>query len=139
MVNVLIHTDSRYPVNRKIIRKACWETLVKNKAGSLSAEISLAVVGARKMKNLAQKYLEDDRKHEVLSFSFEDISQSSRGLSAGRQGFVNVPDDILRLGEVVLCWPQLLVEASRDEGMVDDKVYELTSHGVEHLLGIHHE
>ena len=132
MVNVLIHTDSRYPVNRKIIRKACWETLVKNKAGSLSAEISLAVVGARKMKNLAQKYLEDDRKHEVLSFSFEDVSQSGRG-------FVNVPDDILRLGEVILCWPQVLAEASRDAVMVDDKVYELTSHGVEHLLGIHHE
>jgi len=132
VVNVLIHTDSRYPVNRKIIRKACWETLVKNKAGSLSAEISLAVVGARKMKNLAQKYLEDDRKHEVLSFSFEDVSQSGRG-------FVNVPDDILRLGEVILCWPQVLAEASRDAVMVDDKVYELTSHGVEHLLGIHHE
>ena len=132
MVNVLIHTDSRYPVNRKIIRKACWETLVKNKAGGLFAEISVAVVGARKMKNLAQRYLKDDRKHEVLSFSFEDVSQSGRG-------FVNVPDDILRLGEVILCWPQVLAEASRDAVMVDDKVYELTSHGVEHLLGIHHE
>ena len=139
MVNVLIHTDSRYPVNRKIIRKACEETLKKNKAEGLSAEVSVAVVGARKMKDLTKTYLGDGQKHEVLSFLFEDISQSSRGLPAGRQGFVSVPDDILRLGEVVLCWPQLLAEASRDEVMVDDKVYELTSHGVEHLLGIHHD
>ena len=132
MVNVLIHTDSRYPVNRKIIRKACWETLEKNKAEGLSAEVSVAVVGARKMKDLTKTYLGDNQKHEVLSFAFEDISQSGKG-------FVNVPDDILRLGEVVLCWPAVLSEASRDEVMVDDKVYELTSHGVEHLLGKHHE
>ena len=132
MVNVLIHTDSRYPVNRKIIRKACWETLEKNKAEGLSAEVSVAVVGARKMKDLTKTYLGDNQKHEVLSFAFEDISQSGKG-------FVNVPDDILRLGEVVLCWPAVLSEASRDEVMVDDKVYELTSHGVEHLLGIHHD
>ena len=132
MVNVLIHTDSRYPVNRKIIRKACEETLKKNKAEGLSAEVSVAVVGARKMKDLTKTYLGDNQKHEVLSFAFEDISQSGKG-------FVNVPDDILRLGEVVLCWPAVLSEASRDEVMVDDKVYELTSHGVEHLLGIHHE
>ena len=84
------------------------------------------------MKDLTKTYLGDNQKHEVLSFAFEDISQSGKG-------FVNVPDDILRLGEVVLCWPQLLAEASRDEVMVDDKVYELISHGVEHLLGIHHE
>lgn len=132
MINVLIHTDTRYPVNRKIIRKAVEETLKNNKASNLSAEVSVAVVGSRKMRDLSEKYLKDDKRHQVLSFSFEDISES-------RQGFVGLPDDVLRLGEIVLCWPEVIEEASRDDEMVDDKVYELTSHGVEHLLGKHHE
>jgi len=132
MASVLIHTDTRYPVNRKVIRKAVEETLIKSKAGSINSEISVSVVGSRKMKDISKKYLNDDAKHQVLSFSFEDINDS-------RGGFINAPDNLLRLGEVLLCWPEVLNEASRDEMMVDDKIYELTSHGVEHLLGQHHE
>lgn len=139
MLSVLIHTDTRYPVNRKVIRKAVWETLDRYKAGNLSAEVSVAVVGSRKMKELAEKYLGDGKAHQVLSFSFEDVSQVVKDLPVGRQGFVNPPDDILRLGEIVLCFPEVLGEASRDDMMVDDKFYELTAHGVEHLLGKHHE
>ena len=132
MPSVLIHTDTRYPVDRKIIRRAVEKTLKRNKLHKSSPEVSIAVVGSRKMKDLTDKYVGDNKKHQVLSFSFEDIAHS-------RKGFVNVPDDVLRLGEVVLCWPEVLSEASRDDVMVDDKVYELICHGVEHLLGNHHE
>lgn len=132
MLSVLISTDTRYKVNRKIIRKAVEETLNKNKAGNLDAEVSIAVVGERKMKTLTDKYKKDDKKHQILSFSNEDISQIGKG-------FVNPPDGALRLGDIVLCWPQLLLEASKDDIMVDEELYDLTSHGVEHLLGMHHE
>lgn len=138
MLSVLIHTDTRYPVNRKVIRKAVWDTLDRYKAGNLSSEVSIAVVGSRKMKTLTDKYLDDVKKHQILSFPFEDVSQT-KSLSFARQGFVNPPDDILRLGEIVLCFPEVLSEASRDDMMVDDKLYELVAHGVEHLLGKHHE
>lgn len=132
MIKVLVHTDTRYPVNRKVIRSAVAQTLQKNRAGEMAAEVSVAVVGSRKMQELAQKYMKDNKKHQVLSFPFEDVSQVGHG-------FVSAPDNMLRLGEVVLCWPEVLFEASRDDMMVDDKVYELVSHGVEHLLGNHHD
>jgi len=133
MVNVLITTDSRYPVNRKIVRKAVLDTFAKHKIEESNAEISIAVVGERKMKDLCTNYLGDNQKHEVLTFALEEIN------SKVSSGFVKSPDGVLRLGDVILCWPQVLVTASRDDVLVDKKVYSLVSHGVEHLLGEDHE
>ena len=133
MVKVIIHTDTRYPVNRRIIRKAVLDTFSEFKVESGDLEVSVAVVGSRKMKDLSLKFLHEARTHEVLAFAQEEISQSE-----GR-GFVNPPDNILRLGDIVLCWPEVLKEASRQDSMVDDQLYFLTGHATEHLLGKHHE
>ncbi|OGD99151.1 rRNA maturation RNase YbeY [Candidatus Curtissbacteria bacterium RIFCSPHIGHO2_12_41_11] len=133
MVNVIIHTDTRYPVNRKVIRRAVLDTFSEFKVESGDLEVSVAVVGSRKMKDLSLKFLKDGKTHEVLAFAQEEISQSD-----GR-GFVNPPDNILRLGDIVLCWPEILKEASRQDSMVDDQLYFLTGHATEHLLGKHHE
>lgn len=132
MLTVLIRSDTRYPVNRKIIRRSAVDTFSKNTLGEIRAEISVAIVGERKMRELAQKYLTSGEMHEVLSFSFGDPVVPEKG-------FVNPPDDILRLGDIVLCWPQVLLAAAADGVMVDDEVYLLVAHSVEHLLGKHHE
>lgn len=133
MVNVLISGDTRYPVNRKVIRKAVSDVFAKHKIENMQAEVSVSVVGRRKMKELSVKYLDetDPESHEVLTFALEEIDQDA--------GFVNSPDEVLRLGDVVLCWPGLIEVASRESALVDDEVYSLTSHGVEHLLGEHHQ
>jgi rRNA maturation RNase YbeY len=133
MLSVLIKSDSRYPVNRKIIRRAVEDTLSRFKVKDMDAEVSVSVVGERKMSQISRNYLKEDDKHEVLSFPFEDLTSGREG------GFINPPDGILRLGDVVLCWPQVLMAAARDGVMVDDEVYLLTAHSVEHLLGKHHE
>ena len=133
MVNVIIHTDTRYPVNRRVIRKAVLDTFSEFKISAGDLEVSVAVVGSRKMKDLSSKFLKDRETHEVLAFPQEEISQSEAG------GFVNPPDNILRLGDIVLCWPEVLESASRQDSMVDDQLYFLTGHATEHLLGKHHE
>lgn len=132
MIKVLIHTDTRYPVNRKTIRRAVVDIFAKRKISESDVEVSVAVVGGRKMKELGGKYLGDGKDHEVLSFALEDFTNA-------KGGFVNPPDKVLRLGDVILCWPEVLDLARRDDVMVDDEVYSLTAHGVEHLLGEHHE
>jgi len=133
MVKVIIHTDTRYPVNRRIIRKAVLDTFSEFKVESGDLEVSVAVVGSRKMKDLSLKFLHEARTHEVLAFAQEEI------LEANGRGFVNPPDNILRLGDIVLCWPEVLESASRQDSMVDDELYFLTGHATEHLLGKHHE
>lgn len=133
MITVDIVSDTRYPIDRKIVRRAVEDTLKRNKSDVGDVEVSVAVVGTRKMKLLTDKYLKDGKNHEILSFPFEDVN------SVGGEGFINHPDGVLRLGDIVLCWPEVVLAASRDEMMVNDEVYFLTTHGVDHLLGKHHE
>ena len=133
MIKVRIHTDTRYPVNRRVIRKAVLDTFSEFKIESGNLEVSVAVVGSRKMKDLSLKFLKDSQVHEVLAFAQEEISE------ANGRGFVNPPDNILRLGDIVLCWPEVLESASRQDSMVDDQLYFLSRHATEHLLGKHHE
>lgn len=136
MLTVLISTDTRYPVNRKMVRKAVGDVLAKYRMKKSDAEVSVAIVGARKMKDLTEKYLGDGRDHEVLSFPQEDLFAQG---SDSERGFINPPDGVLRLGDVILSWPQVIEIAARDGVLVDYEVANLVAHGVEHLLGKHHE
>ena len=133
MLRVNIVTDTRYPVIRKTIRKAITDTLNSFKMLSGELEVSVAVVGKRKMGFLTSEYLKDGKDHEVLAFPLEEVAQETKS------GFINSPDGILRLGDIVLCWPEVLLCASRDEILVDSEMYMLTAHAMEHLLGKHHE
>jgi probable rRNA maturation factor len=133
MVKVLITSDTRYKADRKAIRKAVVDSFKRHNISDIDAEVSILVVGARKMTDLTKKYLGDMQKHEVLSFALEEVGQDMA------RGFINSPDGVLRLGDIILCWPQVLEGASKRDVMVNDEVYKITSHGVDHLLGQHHE
>jgi len=132
MADIMISTDTRYPVNRRKIRSAIEDTLAKRKVMGEQVEVSVSVVGSRKMTKLTNKFLEDNKKHSVLAFALEDVAESKSS------GFVNPPNANLILGDIVLCWPQVLLDAARDDIMVDEEVYNLCSHATDHLLGYHH-
>ena|SRR3989344_5155480 len=126
-VNVLIFVESRYKVNRKRI-KLLVKKLLKEKSVVGPAEVSVAIVGDRKMRSLYKKYKGEDKTTNVLSFSLTEgdaVTQSE--------------ESILRLGDIVVSYPKVIEEASKEEVLVDDKVDELVEHGLLHLLGIHHE
>lgn len=125
-VNVLIYVESRYRVNRKRIKKAIFQTLEENSISS-PCEVSVAVVGDRKMRSLNRKYRGKDQTTNVLSFS----------LTEGKQPVM--PIGSLRLGDIIISYPQVIREAVREEVLVDDKVDQLVKHGLLHLLGIHHQ
>lgn len=125
-VKVLIFVESRYRVNRKRIKSKIEKTLSGNEI-TTPVEVSIAVIGDRKMRELSKKYTDEDKTHNVLSFS------QTEGESSGSD------DDILRLGDIVISYPEVIREASKEEMLVDDKVDELVEHGLMHLLGLHHE
>jgi len=125
-IKVLIFVESRYRVNRKRIKQIIKSTLDKNEIGG-AVEVSVAIVGDRKMRELSQKYKGEDKTRNILSFS------QTEGEA------VLPPGDVLRLGDIVLSYPQVINDAVRDEMLVDDKVDELVEHGLMHLLGLHHE
>jgi probable rRNA maturation factor len=125
-VSVPIFVESRYKVNRKKIRSLALNLLNK-KGVSGKVEVSVAIVGDRKMRELSKKYKGEDKTRNVLSFPQADGDE------------VPQKSDFLMLGDVVVSYPEVIREASKDEVLVDDKISELIEHGIMHLLGITHE
>lgn len=124
-VKVLVYVESRYLVNRKRMKQAVNDVLSTNSVTS-PVEISLAVVGDRKMKSLNKQYRSLDKTTNVLSFPLKEGEQTV------------LPSGASRLGDIVISYPQVIREAARDEVLVDDKIDELIKHSMLHLLGIHH-
>lgn len=125
-VNVPIFVESRYKVNRKRIKNTVASVLDQHNVSS-RAEVSVAIVGDRKMRALSKKFKGEDKTRNILSFS----------LSEGEPTVIK--SDVLRLGDIVLSYPVVILESARDDMLVDDKIDELVAHGMEHLLGLHHE
>ena len=125
-VKIPIFVESRYRVNRKRIKKAVLKVLIAHEMKG-PAEVSIAIVGDRKMRALSLKYKGEDKTRNILSFS----------LSEGES--THLPNEVLRLGDIAISFPQVIREASKEEMLVDDKVDELVEHGMLHLLGINHE
>ena len=123
---VLLFVESRYRTNRKRVRKTIIDTLKKHGVQG-PVEVSVALVGDRKMRELSKKYKGEDKTRNILSFS----------LSEGEPTVL--PTDVLRLGDIVISYPEVIREAVRDEVLVDDRINELVEHGLMHLMGLHHE
>jgi probable rRNA maturation factor len=121
MISILITSESRYKLERPKIRQAVTR-LLKEK-GLDDIEISISVVGSRKIKQLNQEYRKVDEVTDVLSFPLEE----ARG-----------PNGQLRLGDIIICYPVAREQARLENKMVGDKIMELIEHGLKHLLGEHH-
>ncbi|HEX8932161.1 MAG TPA: rRNA maturation RNase YbeY [Patescibacteria group bacterium] len=123
---VLIYVESRYKVNRNKIKSAVTAVLEENNVQT-PIEVSIAIVGDRKMTKLNKEYRSKEGTTNILSFP----------LAEGQQ--THLPTDIVRLGDIVISYPMVIKEASEQEILVDERVEELVRHGMLHLLGLHHE
>ena len=136
MVNIIVNADSRYNINKDAVRAAVLAALQKNRVGG-RIEVGVNIIGDRKMHELNRKYRGIDSTTDILSFALED-SGSENLQHYPRLGFISAPDRILRLGDIVLSYPQVIDDASMDGISVDEELSFLIDHGIRHLLGIHH-
>ena len=130
MITVLFQTESHFRVKKAVVTDAIKQSLDGRIRSD--AEVSVTIIGDRRMKELNKSYRNLDKTTDVLSFPQNDPSQSMKP-------FVEVPDGILRLGDIVVSYPEAIREATEENVLVDDKIIELVLHGLEHLLGNHHE
>ncbi len=137
MINIIVSSDPRYNVNKDSIRLAVLQSLQNHRIFG-KIELGINIIGDRKMHELNRKYRGIDSTTDILSFALEDVSPSSLQ-HIPRVGFVASPDKILRLGDIVISYPQALEDASTDGTSIDEEIRFLIDHGIEHLLGIHHE
>ena len=118
-MKVLIKKDPRYPLNLKNIRRNAKEILASLGLGE-KVELSIFFVGARKAKWLNENYRKMDYIPEVLSFSLNEKG----------------PDGVLRLGDVVICFPKARETALKRSRMVEEIIRELLEHGIKNLVRI---
>ncbi|OGE64595.1 rRNA maturation RNase YbeY [Candidatus Daviesbacteria bacterium RIFCSPLOWO2_02_FULL_36_8] len=136
MINIIISSDPRYNVNKIAIKTAVSDALMRNHISG-KVEVGVNIVGDRKMHELNRKYRGIDSTTDILSFALEESNTTSMQ-HIPRIGFVSAPDQWLRLGDIVISYPQALDDASMDGISVDEEIRTLVEHGISHLVGIHH-
>lgn len=138
MINIIVNSDSRYPVNKIAIQATVLEVLQRHRIlGNI--EIGITIVGDRKMHEINKRYRGLDSTTNILSFALEDPSSQSQLQHVPKVGWVRSPDKVLRLGDILLSYPQVINDASLDGISVEEELRFLVEHGMKHLLGIHHE
>lgn len=122
-VTVDISSESRYKFDRKLVR-ATVEKVLTDHGVTGQAEVSVVVVGERKMSDLNQKYLGTPMATDVLSWPLDGAVY---------------PDETLRLGDIAVCYPVAIRQARAGNRRVDEEIAALIEHGCRHLLGLHHK
>ena len=123
MINVDIVSSSRYKIDRKKIIQTVENALVTHGITG-DVDVSVSIVGERKMILLHKKYMHTAEVTDVLSFPLEGTE---------------FPDGILHLGDIVICYPVAVKQAGVNNRLVDDEIDFLVDHSCLHLLGIHHD
>ena len=129
MVKVDVKKLSNYPVSTVKIRRILQDALKKYGLKS-DAYVSVAIVGEKKMIEIAQTYLKEKNVvHNVLTFASSDA----------KTAFSYPPSHLMDVGEIIVCYPKAKEEANSEGILVEDKVLGLIEHGAAHLMGHHHE
>lgn len=127
MVKVVVFKTSNYPVSTPPLKRKV-KAFLEAKGVMSDTEVLISFVSKPKMIQIAKKYLKEDRVHNVFSFTEREVAPP----------FVYPFGSFVRLGEVVVCYPEAVEEAKKENLTLDEKIWQLVEHGLMHLLGYHH-
>lgn len=114
---IKIFSRASYKFDRKNIKKEIKKFLLEKGLGNY--HLNIIFVGKRKMRQLTEKYKKEKVALPVLAFPyFKDE---------------NVFEEPL-LGEIFLCYPQVVLLSAEREKEVDKMIIDLIKHGINNLL-----
>ena len=99
------------------------------------AELGLVITSQERVRELNQSYLGRDEPTDVIAFSLLPEPHIERDLPP----FIQPPDGALHLGEVIISYPQAVIQAEEHGHSVERELAILIIHGVLHLLGYEHD
>ncbi len=132
-INILIHEGLEGCLEVSWLENVAEKVLVAQCADS-RAELGLVIVSQERVRQLNLSYLGKDEPTDVLAFSMLP-EQSEENLVP----FVVPPDGIRHLGEVIISYPQAVIQAEEHQHSVEREIAILIIHGVLHLLGYEHD
>jgi probable rRNA maturation factor len=133
MKEIAVHVEAAFQerVNADWVKQVAGHVLEEEGERGATYEVSVAIVDSRAIQELNRDYRGIDEPTDVLSFGLlarqEDAS-----------AFVLPPGDILRLGEVIVSYPQAEEQAGEQAHPVKQELAQLIIHGMLHLLGYDH-
>ena len=132
-IGVQIDTKFRERLKEDWLRQVVESSLG---AGSVGAEVELGVLitDDESVRELNRRYRGVDRTTDVLSFALAE-----EGSEVDSPGFVNPPDGLLHLGEVIVSYPQAARQAEENNRTIEQEMALLVVHGTLHLLGYEHD
>ena len=132
-INVLIEEESGGCLEADWIQNIAGQVLIAQGV-SPESELGLVITSQEKVQQLNKSYLGRDNPTDVLAFSLlpeQPVEDSP--------SFVQPPDGVLHLGEVIISYPQAVAQAEERGHSVKREVAILVVHGVLHLLGYEHD
>ena len=136
-INVLIEQDFEEYLGADWLQSIAEQALVDQDA-VFGLELGLVITGQERVRQLNRSYLGNDEPTDVLSFPMfpEPLDGGEFEVSAP---FITPPDGVLHLGEVIVSYPQAVIQAGQHRYSVKREVAVLIIHGVLHLLGYDHD
>lgn len=121
MIEVEINktVNCRVPIKliNRSLKSVCRQLKIKKQY-----QVSLAIVSAPVIKKLNKQYRHQDQITDVLSF----VNRQARNKGGD-------------LGEILICYQQLLKQARQKQNSADKEFIILFIHGLLHLLGFDHK
>lgn len=96
-------------------------------------EMGLLIATGERVRELNRDYLGEDSPTDVLAFSAREEKV------ADQSPFIHPPDGLLHLGEVIIAYPQAVLQAAEHGHTLRKELAILLIHGMLHLLGYDHD
>jgi probable rRNA maturation factor len=132
-INVLIEEGIEVEAGADWLQRIMEKTLLAENAPS-TIEISLVITGQERIQELNRDYRGKDQPTDVLSFAMQETREGEE-----QEVFIGPPDGLLHLGEVIISYPQAVLQAEERGHSVKKEMAALIIHGVLHILGYDHE
>ena len=134
-INVLIDGVPEWGLEVGWLQRLAEQVLVAQGA-DLGVELGLVVTSQERVRQLNRSYRGKDAPTDVLVFSMLP-AEGEKG--ADFPPFIVPPDGMNHLGEVIISYPQAVIQAEEHQHSASREITILIIHGVLHLLGYEHD
>ncbi len=130
-INVLIDEGLEGYLDVGWLESITEQALIAQNAGS-NVELGLVITSQERVQQLNRSYLGKDEPTDVLAFSMLPAAEE---IGVDFPPFVTPPDGLVHLGEVIISYPQAVIQAEEQHHSIRKEIATLIIHGVLHLLG----
>ena len=129
-INVLIDEDLEDCPETSWLQNVSRQVLLNQNADP-SVELGLVVTNQERVQQLNRSYRGKDEPTDVLAFAMLPEVELPP--------FVLPPNEVVHLGEVIISYPQAVMQAEEHQHSIKKEMAILIVHGVLHLLGYDHD